>query len=169
MYQRAYNSVDKQISQSSAIDKDIQQNRVTNSSFSVSSLSTTFSELVKGHQAVADVFKTTSSQPPVSVTMSASAPTQGFYKSIAEIDTEAKIFLSWVSTLDKEIISWNKITNSEIHIINKLAKYIKATFSGPKSDHSLITKGYQCSEKQAQQQEVIGRVVQMDICSEIEW
>ena len=72
------------------------------------------------------------------------------------------------------IIRWDLISNSEVHILNKLITYLKVIVNiNDKSSYShivdLARRGHQCTPIQALQQAQISRFISMDICSEIEW
>lgn len=89
-------------------------------------------------------------------------------------------FLQWARTMNKDVSSWNKVANSEVHLVHLLHKFLgkvqnhlKAETRGPifggQTIEEIVSKGYQCSAVQAQQQEIISSKISMDICSEIEW
>eukprot|EP00598_Pedospumella_elongata_P006999 CAMPEP_0184968798 /NCGR_PEP_ID=MMETSP1098-20130426/1737_1 /TAXON_ID=89044 /ORGANISM="Spumella elongata, Strain CCAP 955/1" /LENGTH=558 /DNA_ID=CAMNT_0027490463 /DNA_START=191 /DNA_END=1867 /DNA_ORIENTATION=+ len=91
----------------------------------------------------------------------------------------AETTLNWIANPDrkdsiKTINRYDTISNSEIHILNKLVSRLKALLAdkspGNKQAFSnLVNNGYQCSALQASQQELIAKHISMDICSEIEW
>jgi hypothetical protein len=93
--------------------------------------------------------------------------------------------LLWAAASTKETIVWSRVSNSDVHILNSLARYLKPIVensiskandnptSSTKEEieklQTLMTEGYQCTNLQAKQQEVISTVIKFDICSEIEW
>lgn len=93
--------------------------------------------------------------------------------------------LLWAAVSTKETIVWSRISNSDVHILNSLARYLKpivenviskandnptsSTIEEIEKLQKLMTEGYQCTNLQAKQQEVISSVIKFDICSEIEW
>ena len=94
-----------------------------------------------------------------------------------------KTALTWASSLNKNVIRFDRIANGEIHILYKLHRFLRqvdqaltntesdttATATAGKDLVALITKGYQCSATDRLQQEAIAKTIERDICSEIEW
>jgi hypothetical protein len=85
--------------------------------------------------------------------------------------------LDWISSSEDKVdtvIRWDLISNSEVHILNKLVTYLKVIANiNDKGSYrhiiDLVRKGHQCTPIQALQQAQISRFISMDICSEIEW
>jgi hypothetical protein len=84
--------------------------------------------------------------------------------------------LTYTSLLDKTTNRFDRMANSEIHILYKLEKFLtkakefaRTSPGGEKDILALIHHGYQCSSKDRTQQEAIARIIAMDICSEVEW
>lgn len=77
---------------------------------------------------------------------------------------QIKETLEWGSSLSKEskIIFWDRIANSEVHMLNKLARFLKRMLAegeaGAEELSRLMSVGLQCSEHQAAQQEIISKV-----------
>lgn len=79
--------------------------------------------------------------------------------------------------VEKPFLRWDLISNSEVHIVHKLAKYLKRVLASEDDDDEesklefakLVHNGRQCAPLQAMQQEVIAKFISMDICSEVEW
>jgi len=107
---------------------------------------------------------------------------------VTSLHSKVLVTLSWIVSLNnnnKKLLAWNTVSNSDIHIVHKLARYLKyyidkITHHIDKNDHSvdnvaldelrnLMTNGYQCGVKDQSYQEIISTKIQMDICSEIEW
>jgi hypothetical protein len=91
----------------------------------------------------------------------------------------AQTALDWISSTPpnkKTYIRWDQISNSEVHILHKLTRVLKAKLSDSGSSAEtkaqfakLVHDGYQCSPLQASQQELISKFISMDICSQGEW
>jgi hypothetical protein len=68
-------------------------------------------------------------------------------------------------------ISWTRFSPAEVHIIYKVEEYLDWYLMGENQAlfDQLLSGGLQCNAVQQEQQTVISKVIQMDICSEIEW
>eukprot|EP00596_Hydrurales_sp_CCMP1899_P004270 CAMPEP_0119046616 /NCGR_PEP_ID=MMETSP1177-20130426/47807_1 /TAXON_ID=2985 /ORGANISM="Ochromonas sp, Strain CCMP1899" /LENGTH=238 /DNA_ID=CAMNT_0007020017 /DNA_START=25 /DNA_END=737 /DNA_ORIENTATION=- len=95
---------------------------------------------------------------------------------VEELLEKVTASLTYVAHLDKRVNRFDMVTNSEIHILLKLKKFLSQTVSSIKETPesagdltSLISKGYQCSSTERLQQQSIAQIISMDICSEIEW
>lgn len=99
-----------------------------------------------------------------------STKNSNFIMSVRNLLSQLNETLLWASKLDPSSntspIRWDKISIADLHILRKLMKYIE---NNPNISLTAIEKGYQCNEKQKEQQKLISTFIQMDICSEIEW
>jgi len=94
-----------------------------------------------------------------------------------ELLHRSEVTLDWITSSEDKVdtvIRWDLISNSEVHILNKLVTYLKVIANINDKDSyrhiiDLARKGHQCTPIQALQQAQISRFISMDICSEIEW
>lgn len=81
--------------------------------------------------------------------------------------------LTWMTAKDSPpFLRWDLVANADVHILNRLAIFLKQWSNGMISNaqlDSLAKKGLQCTPLQAAQQELISKFISMDICSEVEW
>jgi FkbM family methyltransferase len=92
--------------------------------------------------------------------------------------------LDWISVAKPTAVGWDRFAFGEMHIVYKLAKYLQpyvdddaSAASSTNKQHeelrttlmSLMSRGYQCSSDQANQQSLLKKKITMDICSEVEW
>ncbi len=97
-------------------------------------------------------------------------------KEARELLKKAKATLKWLSgqIVDKSSdcpISWTRLSNAEVHILNKIEEYLEFYLSSENEERfdTLLTKGLTCDAVQQEQQTIISKVIAMDICSEVEW
>lgn len=121
----------------------------------------------------------TSISPTTTVAPSAAETKQNeeIIAHIKELRRRGLDFLNWV-TKDGEhnpqpsFIRWDLIAKADIHIIHKFVSYIDFHMENPTRLAKLLSiykYGYKCDAMDTMRQELITKLIHMDICSEVEW